>query len=55
MRSKSESNIFQWLQLFTHCSLLWVSDILPKRFNLYNTHQKSNRQTLFLRSEKQNN
>jgi len=34
---------------------LWVSDIYPKSFNLHNTHQKSNRQTLFLTSEKQNN
>jgi len=33
--------------------LLWVSDI--KRFNLLHTHQKSNGQTLFLYSEKQNN
>jgi len=34
---------------------LWVSDILPKSFNLHNTHQKSNLQTLFLYSEKKNN
>jgi len=32
--------------------MLWVSDIKPKSFNLHNTHQKSNRQTLFLYSEK---
>jgi len=30
-------------------------DILPKSFNFHITHQKSNRQTLFLYSEKQNN
>jgi len=35
--------------------MLWVSDTLPKSFNLHNTHQESNRQTLFLYSEKQNN
>jgi len=23
-------------QLFPHCSMLWVSDIQPKSFNLYN-------------------
>jgi len=28
-----------------------VSDIQPKSFNLRNTHQKSNRQTLFFYSE----
>jgi len=32
-----------------------VTAILPKSFNLHNTHQKSNRQTLFLYSEKKNN
>ena len=35
--------------------LSWASDILPKSFKLYITHQKSKRQTLFLYSEKQNN
>jgi len=32
-----------------------VSDILPKSFNLHNTHQKSKRQFFFLLFEKQNN
>jgi len=36
-------------------SLLWLPDIQPKCFNLHNTHQKSNCQTLFLYSEKQHN
>ena len=35
--------------------LLWVSDIWAKSFNLHNTHQKSNCQTLFLYSEMQKN
>jgi len=50
-----KSNIFHWFYLFPYCSLLWVSDIEPKSLNLRNTHQKSNRQTLFLYSGKQNN
>jgi len=29
--------------------------MLPKSFNLNSTHQKSNRQALFLYSDKQNN
>jgi len=55
LRSKTKSNIFQWSWLFPYYSLLWVPDILPKNFNLHNTHQTSNRQTLFLYSEKKSN
>jgi len=54
LMSKTKSNIFQWLYLFPYCSFLCVSDIWPKSFNLHNTHPKSNHQTLFLYSEKQN-
>jgi len=55
LKSRNKSNIFHWFYLFPYCSLLSVSDILPKSFNVHNTYQKSNRQTLFLYSEKQNN
>jgi len=55
LKSKNKSNIFHWFYLFPYCALLWVSDIQPKSFDLHNTYQKSNRQTLFLYSEKQNN
>jgi len=55
LKCKFKFNIFHWFYLFPYCSLLWVSDIQPKSFNLHNTHQKSNRQTLFLYSEKQIN
>jgi len=55
LKSRNKSNIFHWFYLFPYCSLLSVSDILPKSFNLHNTYQKSNRQTLFLYSENQNN
>jgi len=34
-----------------YCSLLWVSGIKAKSFNLIWTHQKSNHQTLFLYSD----
>jgi len=44
--------MFQWLQSFPYCSLLWVSEILPKTFNLRNTRHKSNRQTLYLSSDR---
>jgi len=43
------------LKFFPCYSLLWVPDIQPNCFNLHNTHQKCNYQTLFLYSEKKNN
>jgi len=55
LRSTTRSENFQWWKLFPCYSLLWVPDIQPKCFNLHNTHQKSNCQTLFLHSEKKNN
>jgi len=51
----TKSEKFQWLKLFPCYSLLWVPDILLRHFNLHNTHQKSNCQTSFLYSEKENN
>jgi len=55
LRLKSKSKNFQWLKLFPYYSFLWVPHIQPKCFNLHNTHQKSNCQTLLLYSEKKNN
>jgi len=45
--SRTKSKNFQLLKLFPCYSLLWVPDISPKTFNLHNTHQKSDCQTLF--------
>jgi len=55
LKSTTKPENFQWLKLFRCYSLLWVPDIKPKCFNLHNTHQKSNCQTLFFYSEKRNN
>jgi len=40
LQSKIKFHIFHWFYLFPQCSLLWVSDIKPKSFNLHNKHEK---------------
>jgi len=39
LKSEIKSNIFHWFYLFPYCSLLWLSDILPKSL-IYTTHIK---------------
>jgi len=40
LKSDIKPNILHWFYLFPYCTLLWVSVISPKSFNLHNTHQR---------------